>query len=64
MEEDEMILVELSLDELKYVIRCGGALVVNVSEAALPTYCGFTSDEIYSFSKKMRDILDGTGHDL
>ncbi len=64
MEEDEKILVELSLDELKYIIRCGGALVVNVGEASLPTYCGFTSDEIYSFSKRMRSILDLTGHDL
>lgn len=58
------ILVELSVSEISYLIRCGGALTAVLPEKSLPTYCGFTSEQIFEFSGKMRSLLSSAGFDL
>lgn len=62
--ENVEILVPLSQKELRYLISCGVALAQNVAKDALPTYCGFTVDEIVSFSKKIRELAERSGIDI
>lgn len=56
--------IELTADELRYIIRCGAALAQNVPNSSLPTYCGFDKDQIVEFSGRMRDALDKEGLDM
>jgi hypothetical protein len=56
--------VELTANELRYVIRCGAALAQNVPNKSLPAYCGFDTDEINRFSERMRAQLDEAGLDM
>lgn len=56
--------VQLSPDELRYVIACGVALLLNVPEASLPTYSHFNKAQIIEFSARMRARLDEAGYDI
>ena len=56
--------IELTADELRYIIRCGAALAQNVPNGSLPTYCGFDKDQIVKFSGRMRDELEKEGLDM
>ena len=64
MSEISDVQVTLTADELRYVIACGAALLQNVPESALPTYCKFTKKEIIDFSTKTRGELDRLGLDM
>ena len=61
---DQLIRIELTPAEMRYIIRCGAALAQNVPEHSLPTYCGFNKGEINQFSQRMRDRLDDAGLDM
>ena len=56
--------IEVSPEELRYIIRCGAALAQNVPDQAIVTYCGFDKKQIAEFSMKMRSKLDDAGLDL
>ncbi len=56
--------IEITADELRYIIRCGAALAQNVPNTSLPTYCGFNKDQIAEFSGRMRDELEEEGLDM
>ena len=51
--------VEITPDELRYLIACGVALAQNIPEKSLPTYCDFNKQHILEFSRRMRRELDG-----
>lgn len=46
----EFINLKVTHRELQYFISCGLALVLNVPEDFLPTYCGLSKDEILEVS--------------
>lgn len=56
--------IRLSTDELRFVIACGSALLLNVPEASLPTYSHFSKEQIIEFSARMRACLDEAGYDM
>lgn len=58
------ICLEISPQELRYFISCGWALILNLPENSLPTYCGLTKDEIISVSTRLRNIADESGVDM
>ena len=61
---NETIELQVSAAELRYLIACGVALAQNVPEKSLPTYCGFTKDEIVRTTAKLRKVLEQHGHDM
>ncbi|HEY9133660.1 MAG TPA: hypothetical protein VIM98_18055 [Dyella sp.] len=61
---NETIDIQLTPDELRYLISCGAALVQNLPEASLPTYCHFNKAQIVAFSGRMRARLDDAGYDM
>nr|WP_199047987.1 hypothetical protein [Dyella sp. ASV24] len=61
---DETIDVQLTPNELRYLISCGVALVQNLPEGSLPTYCHFNKAQIVEFSARMRARLDEAGYDM
>lgn len=60
----EFINLEVTHRELRYFISCGLALVQNVPEDSLPTYCGLSKDEILEVSLRLREIADQLGVDV
>jgi len=56
--------IEITPEELRYIISCGPALLQNISEKAVRTYCGFGKDEIIDFTMRMRKELDEAGYDM
>ncbi|MCY1460838.1 hypothetical protein D9M71_784300 [compost metagenome] len=60
----EPIHLEITCKELKYFISCGLALVQNVPENSLPTYCGLSKNEILEVSLRLREIADQRGIDM
>ena len=56
--------VRLSAEELRYVISCGAALLLNIPEGSLPTYTRFSKAQIIEFSTRMRAQLDEAGYDM
>ena len=59
-----MINIEVTDDELRYLIACGYALLLNVPEESLPTYCRFTKEQIIEIGLKFRTIADENNIDL
>lgn len=60
----EPIHIEVTHRELRYFISCGLALVQNIPEESLPTYCGLSKDEISVVSLRLREIADQLGVDI
>jgi hypothetical protein len=60
----ESIHLEVTHRELRYFISCSLALVQNVPEDSLPTYCGLSKDEIMEVSLRLRGIADQLGVDM
>ncbi|MNR25120.1 hypothetical protein D3C85_1422500 [compost metagenome] len=60
----EFIHLEVTHREFRYFISCGLALVQNVPEDSLPTYCGLTKDEVLEISIRLREIADRLGVDM
>lgn len=61
---NDTIDIQLSPGELRYLISCGVALIQNLSEGSLPTYCHFNKAQIIEFSARMRARLDEAGYDM
>lgn len=53
--------IEITRKELRYLISCGLALVQNVPEESLPTYCGLGKEEILEISFRLRGVADQLG---
>lgn len=53
MKEIELIVNE---NEFRYLISCGFALLQNIPENSLATYCHFNKEEIVEFTIRMRDL--------
>jgi hypothetical protein len=47
--------------ELRYFISCGLALIQNVPENSLSTYCGLNKGEIIDVSMRLRAFADEIG---
>jgi short-subunit dehydrogenase involved in D-alanine esterification of teichoic acids len=60
----EPIHLEVTQRELRYFISCGLALMQNVPEDALPTYCGLSKGEILAVSLRLREIADQLDIDM
>ncbi|WP_156629445.1 hypothetical protein [Methylobacterium sp. Leaf85] len=56
--------IEVTAEELRYIIRCGAALAQLLPNTSLPTYCGFDRDQIVEFSARMRNDLEKEGLDM
>ena len=61
---EENIEIRVSARELRYLIACGGALILNLPEKSLATYSGFTKEEIMKTTAKLRKVLEDHGLDL
>jgi hypothetical protein len=59
-----MISIEINHDELRYLISCGPALLQNIPEKSLSTYCHFTKDQIIELMIRFREIADNNGVDI
>lgn len=55
------ISIELTEQELRYMISCGAALLQNVPEESLPTYCSFSKEQIIDFTIRLRRLADEYG---
>jgi len=60
----QIVDIQLTPDELRYLISCGAALVQNLPEGSLPTYYHFNRAQIIEFSARMRARLDEAGYDM
>lgn len=58
------IRLEITHKELRYFISCGLALVQNVPESSLSTYCGLSKKEILDVSLRLREVADQLGVDM
>ncbi|WP_371181130.1 hypothetical protein [Xanthomonas sacchari] len=56
--------VVITKRELRYFISCGVALIQNVPEDSLPTYCGLSKDEIIDISMRLREFADRKGMEI
>lgn len=56
---DRSIEVVLTESELSFLVRAGSALTQHIPAKSLPTYTGFTKEEIWEFSRKIRKIMGG-----
>ncbi|MFC3814442.1 hypothetical protein [Lysobacter sp. GCM10012299] len=56
--------IRLTSDELRYVIACGSAILLNVPADSLPAYCHFSKAQIIEFTTRMRDLLDEAECDI
>lgn len=50
--------IELTEQEVRYLISCGAALLQNIPEESLPTYCSFSKEQIINFSIRLRKLAD------
>ncbi|MDT3723274.1 hypothetical protein RND78_27705 [Pseudomonas oryzihabitans] len=60
----EYVRLEITHKELRYFISCGLALVQNVPESSLSTYCGLSKKEILDVSLRLREVADQLGVDM
>lgn len=60
----ELISLTITRRELRYLIASGLALIQNIPEISLPTYCGFNKDEIIAMSIKLRNFADELSIDM
>jgi len=60
----DLINLEVTPRELRYFVSCGLALVQNVPESSLATYCGLSKDEIVDISMRLREVADKLGLDM
>ncbi len=60
----DYINLKITPRELRYFISCGLALIQNVPEKSLSTYCGLDKDEIIEVSHRLREMADNLGIDM
>jgi hypothetical protein len=56
--------IQLSPDELRYLVACGAALLQNIPQGSLVTYTSFSKDQIVQFSNRIRKVMDANGIDM
>lgn len=56
--------IDVTDGELRYLIACGAALLQNIPDESLPTYCHFTREQIVGLMMKLREIADANGVDI
>lgn len=61
---EEMYSVDLSENELRYLVACGMALLQNIPGKSLSTYTSFEKSDIINFSTKIRDIMEQYNLDM
>lgn len=61
---NQSVAIELTDEELRYLVACGFALLQHVPADSMPTYTTFTKSEILAFSKKVRKVMDERGIDM
>ncbi|PRA75752.1 hypothetical protein CQ054_22700 [Ochrobactrum sp. MYb29] len=59
--EEHIVLVPLTESELRYLVGAGFGLLQYVPTESLSTYVNFSSDQIMTFSKRLREIMDREG---
>ncbi|WP_325918242.1 hypothetical protein [Pseudomonas frederiksbergensis] len=64
LEDSNHVDLKVSLRELRYFISCGMALIQNVPNDSLPTYCGLNKDEIVEVSLRLREVAEREGMDM
>ena len=64
MNENKKIYIEITEEELRFLIRSGDTLIMWVPHQALPTYCNFIKEEIEQFTDKLVAIRDELGIDM
>ena len=60
----KLVRIDVTKKELRYFISCGFALVQNVPEESLPTYCGLNKDEVVAISLRLRQLADQLNIDM
>ncbi|CAI8928362.1 MULTISPECIES: hypothetical protein [Pseudomonas] len=60
----DLIDLKVTPRELRYFVSCGMALIQNVPNDSLPTYCGLNKDEIIEVSLRLRALADRVGVDM
>lgn len=55
---NEKINLKVTDEELAYLIACGAALLQNIPENSLPTYCQFDKKQIIEFTMKLARIAE------
>ncbi|WP_338523923.1 hypothetical protein NUH87_30160 [Pseudomonas batumici] len=50
--------------ELRYFVSCGLALIQNIPESSLATYCGLSKEDIIDISMRLRAVADKLGVDM
>ena len=58
MSKEQLINLELNPDELRYLVSCGTALLQNIPEKSLSTYCHFDKQQIVAFTSRIRKVMD------
>ena len=64
MHEEKEVNIKLKEREIRYLIRCGVALLQNVSRESVASYCGFTAAEIVEITKKLKLLADENGIEM
>lgn len=62
--DSEIIMLKVTPKELRCFVSCGLALIQNVPDDSLSTYCGLNKDEIIEVSLRLREVADNLGVDL
>jgi hypothetical protein len=62
--EQDYISLKITPRELRYFVSCGLALIQNVPDESLSTYCGLSKDEIIEVSLRLREVADKLGVDM
>lgn len=62
--ELDFIDLKVTPRELRYFVSCGLALIQNIPDESLSTYCGLSKDEIIEVSLRLREVADKLGVDM
>ncbi len=62
--DSKIIMLEVTPKELRYFVSCGFALIQNIPDDSLPTYCGLNKDEIIEVSLRLRELAEKLGVDF
>lgn len=64
VKESDFIDLKVTPRELRYFVSCGLALIQNIPDESLSTYCGLSKDEIIEVSLRLREAAEKLGIDM
>lgn len=64
IKESDFIDLKVTPRELRYFVSCGLALIQNIPDESLSTYCGLSKDEIIEVSLRLRGAAEKLGIDM